>query len=216
VLATLQSLFAKTAGKIKLEHRYLWTDIYRDWRRRFEEFAVPLVPLFVEAYVKDPIDLARSDERVWCLRSNVHSLLEQQQAFLNDMPGRQGLVMERAYAGRRGELRTLEALWQHRSNPEAIAAVLLSASLFSRLNKGHYPENWPAYAEVSALKESIDSHWEGFTDLWHLASTVVLPKLNRDFDYVISRHTSLIRYLAEEHASLLRLYAPLNVYYTQI
>lgn len=197
-----------------MEHRLQWAEIHRHWRRRLEEFAVSLSPFFVQVHIKDPAGINRPDEQAWCLRSEIDTLVEKQQSFLDEMPGRQGLVLQQGHNFRRGELHTLKLLWQHNSNPEAISAVLLSASLFTRLNSSAYPEAWPAYADVCALNASIESHWHGQIQRWSLNCTAVLPVNSRDFDYAISREIALIRYLAEEHASLLRLYAPVNVRYS--
>ena len=119
----------------------------------------------------------------------------------------------------RGELTTLEHLWALKDDPEGIAAVLIAGSMFPRqdASRSHYPdEYWPPRVCVGALREMAHARWRDKSESWgwHYSCTHVLAGRNDDWHFKIDRLRSLVRFLAEEHASLLITHVPVVIEYT--
>ncbi len=194
-----------------------WKDVYRIWQHRISDFVTPITPVFLEVHLHDPSNPHRDGvELAWWPRIDVNALRQKCQQHFDRLPGTYGLTHPEAYQGRKGELQTLEFLWEHRKEPEEVAAVLLSASLFSRLNnrRGYYPEKWPKAFCIRELANLAAQRWQAGAGRWHHANTDVLPYTSEDFVYQLDDINSFVRYLAEEHAALLHQFAPVAVLFT--
>ena len=191
-----------------------WKDVYTIWRRRISDFVAPTTPLFLEVLLHDPGNPHRDGvELAWWPRNELNALRLKCQQHFDDYPGTLGPTHPNASQDRKGELQTLEFLWEHKDEPEQVAAVLLSASIFSRLygRKGRHPEKWPLFVCVEALSDMINERWRAESGYWHHASTFVLPYSNYDYVYQLDSLRSFVTYLAEEHAALLHQFAPVVV-----
>lgn len=102
---------------------------------------------------------------------------------------------------RQGEIDTLDHLWAVKDDPDKVAAVLISGSLFPRFesSRKHRSDKWPHYMSIEALQDWAYSCWRapGTQWGWHYASTSVLPYQSWDYVYMIDSMEALIRYLAE-------------------
>jgi hypothetical protein len=195
-----------------------WTYVLSTWRHRMKEFGVRLDPLFTEIPIWDPQNPVREEKLSWWPRESIRERQKIVQRHFLKFPGTRG--DEHANQSfRQGEVDTLYHLWRHRDTADSVTAVLLAGSLFRRLEsrRGQYShEYWPDRAGVEALLEWATEQlggrhsWSG----WHYACTDVLPVRNDDFYYKIESLPSLVRYLAEEHAELLRTYRPVVVRFT--
>ncbi len=132
----------------------------------------------------------------------------QLQDHMNKFPGTVGPVHPNYYHTRSGELETVRMLRENQGDDSRICAVLISASLFSRMHssRGIYPrDNWPPYTCVSALDQWAYNASGGVTG-WHHACTQVIPEELPDYGSNIETLGELVRYLAEEHAVILSNY----------
>jgi len=154
------------------------------------------------------IQQGRSTEIAWWVVSEITCNHKKEQKFCDTHPGRISLFNESRH---KGADRTLELSMEYQNSPEKTAAILLSASLFSRMGtRNRYPANWPPYLTIKVVADMAFEQWDGYVYSWHPSCTFVLPKINDDFnnDEIDSLH-ALICYLAEEHASLLLTYRPI-------
>lgn len=195
---------------------YGWKDIYSRWQRRIDDFATPTAPIFLELTLHDSGRLHPRDiELAWWPRAELEARHYECQQHFKDHPGTYGPTHELAYQGRKGELDTLRLLWKQRHNPEQVAAILISASLFSRVSgrSRRRPEGWPNANCLYALERFIRDQPGSEGIYWHHANSQVLPYENRDCDYRIPSLLGLVRFLAEEHAALLHQYAPVALHF---
>jgi hypothetical protein len=135
------------------------------------------------------------------------------QDHLNKHPGTVGPVHPDSFHTRRGELETIRMLWEGQGNSHEVCAILISASLFSRMHssRGIYPrDSWPPYTCVSALDQWANDASGGVT-AWHHACTQVIPEQLPDHDYKIETLGELVDYLAEEHAAIISRYTAVIV-----
>ena len=188
------------------------------WRDRLDDFEVAVDPIFREISVRDPSNpWERKPALSWwptkdfeVLRGNIHRHFER-------FPGSKGPVHPDTTNVLKGELETLEHLWCVRDDPNKVAAVLVSASLFSRLesSRKHKPDTWPHFLSLEKLQGWAYSCWRapGARRSWHYASTSALPFQSHDYVYKIDTMEALVRYLAEEHAALLLKYRPVVINY---
>jgi hypothetical protein len=193
-----------------------WKHIYWIWKKRLSDFATPINPLFHEAAIHDPGDPQRCGlEFAWWPRNELDKRQHDSQKHFNLRPGTYGPTHPFAYQGNKGELHTLELLWGYREAPEQLSAVLISASIFSRLSsRTAYPEKWPAFVCVEALTHLVNDQWRSESDYWHHANTTVLPYTSSDSVYQLGDLRSFITFLADEHAALLHQFAPVAVRFT--
>lgn len=196
-----------------------WEDVYGIWKRRISDFATPISPVFLEVSLYDPGNPRREEvELAWWPRGQLNQLRHKCQQHFDNYPGTLGPTHPTTFEGRKGELQTLEFLWEHKDEPEQVAAVLLSASIFSRLygRNGGRPEKWPLFVCVEALSDIINERWRAESGYWHHASTCVLPYSSYDYVYQLDSLRSFVTYLAEEHAALLHQFAPVVVRFTPV
>jgi len=111
------------------------------------------------------------------------------------------------------ELATLNKLWEFRHTPKKIAALLLHASFFTRINgNAQFPsEHWPPYIVVEYLNEMIGQILNSPSPLWHHACRRVIPVFTKDKVLKVENITGLIHYLAVEHCKLLSKYQPVRI-----
>jgi len=112
---------------------------------------------------------------------------------------------------------TIAHLWKNRTDKEQLAAILISASLASRMNNSrcHYPdEDWPYFPNVANLRDEVLYKWLGedrYGQLWHHSSTTMLPDLKREWGSNCKTLSELIAFLADEHIEVLRQYRMVGV-----
>jgi|GEM_PF-2025442 len=189
-----------------------WKRIYTVWQWRLRDFGASAEPLFTELQVHDPrYPTGRKDWLTWCPTNLLEEYHLQLQSHYERRPGSYGPL--NVYVQRRGEHKTLRYLWQFRKQPEKIAAVLIAASLFYRVGstRTSYPETWPPYYCVQHLADLVLAQFGEAKFPWHYRCTQVLPYSSDDGYYAISELGGIVRYTAEEHASLLLRYRPVIV-----
>jgi hypothetical protein len=128
-------------------------------------------------------------------------------------PGTVGPVHPDYLHARSGELETIRMLWEGQGNSHEVCAILISASLFSRMHssRGIYPrDSWPPYTCVSVLDQWANDA-SGSVTAWHHACTQVIPEQLPDHDYKIETLGELVNYLAEEHAAIISRYTAVIV-----
>lgn len=213
-MSTWQAQFRKEAEAFM--GNYDWSDIYLMWQRRIQEFAAPVTPLFLEIALFDS-GRPRNDnlDLTWWPRVDIEAKRNECEEHFKRFPGTCGPAHETTYQGRKGELDTLNFLWAARHDTEQVAAVLISASLFTRFSgRGRWnPNGWPNANCVDPVAEIARNQWKSEPGFWHHANSQVLPFRSEDFDYGISDLRGLIRYLAEEHAALLHQFAPVALHF---
>lgn len=207
-----------------------WKRVYQAWLERLGNFSVFLNPLFTEVWVHDPkfpterenllvwgrgFPTGYADVAVsWWQPESISQRQKELQRRLNDFPG----VISHIHPDslRTGEIDTLCYLWEHKEEPEKIAAILIAASLFSRIHSSRksYPnDKWSPLDCVAVLSNWAYEKWFdgeiGFG--WHCCCTEVLPTTSWDYSYKLDSMDALVRYLAEEHASVLSRYKPVAI-----
>jgi len=190
-----------------------WERVYRAWASRIKDFNVVLDPLFLTVNVHDPkYPTGRESQVSWWPANEVHELRAECQRHFNKWPGTGSPHPDSVHLSQ-GELATVNFLWEHCSDPEKVAAILIAGSIFTRLNsrRARYPENWPPAQGVRLLAQWAREKWQDDFYPWHPSSTDVLPVMSEDYLYKIDAMSGLIRYLAEEHASTLLSYRPIVV-----
>jgi hypothetical protein len=192
-----------------------WEHVFLAWRYRLKDYMVSLKPLFTEVWVYDSkYPVGRQNELSWWPEKRIKEFQVNFQRHLDNYPGTNGPI--HPYEIRQGELNTLHYLWSHKENEEKIAAILINASLFSRLysSRGQYPNNyWPPHHCVEELYKWAYEIWHGQNEFsaWQHYHTEVLPYMNRDFCYQLNSMDALIRYLADEHALVFLKFKPVTI-----
>lgn len=192
-----------------------WDRFLDDWRERLDDFGVDTHPIFRDVTARDPASSGQREPALswWpnkdfdSLRANIHQHFERYPGTVGPVHPQQNM--------RRGEIETLEHLWAVKDDADKVAAVLISASLFSRFESGRgpKPEKWPHWLSVESLQEWAYACWRehGRRRGWHYACTSVLPYESQDYVYTIDSMDALVRYIAEEHAALLLKYRPVVI-----
>jgi hypothetical protein len=166
-----------------------WDRVFTAWKERLAAFSVVIEPLFQEVSVHDPKNPdGREPALSWWPTGSIRSLQKSFQKHLDSWPGTVGPIHPSSYYTRQGELTTLDYLWSHKNDQENIAAILLSASLFSRTQSSRSPyprENWPPRYCVEVLENwaYTKSLEKGPFSAWHFSCTEVLPFASNDYDY---------------------------------
>lgn len=195
-----------------------WERVFRAWSYRLNDFCATLDPLFQPILVHDPANpRGREPKLSWWPTKSIRALHENCQRHLDHWPNTVGLVHPSTYDTRQGEIDTLHYLWENKDNQEKVAAILFAGSLFPRMgsSRARYPDNWPKRWCVKILADWAYVTWTGSRcpSMWHLSCTDVLPVVNQDYIYKLDTVNALVRYLAEEHASLLLQYRPVVIEY---
>jgi hypothetical protein len=196
--------------------RWDWKRVFREWSRRIESFNVVLDPLFLTVNIHDPKNpTERESELSWWPTNEVHEVRASCQRHFNRWPGTRGSPHPDGLPLTKGAIETVRYLWEQRADPEMVAAVLISGSLFSRLHsrRARYPDDWPKAHCVHRLDQWAREKWLGPNpgNPWHPLSTDVLPAMSEDYVYKIDSMSALVRYLAEEHAATLHSYRAVEV-----
>ncbi|MHC1717201.1 MAG: hypothetical protein AB9883_00880 [Acidaminococcaceae bacterium] len=196
-----------------------WQQIFRTWKNKICDYPISLEALFKEITIYDPKNpYERENILTWQPIKTISEFQLEVQRHFDNWPGTVGPINQ--YNARQGELRTLDYLWEYQSDIEKVAAILINASLFTRLHssRGKYPmENWPSCWCVQKLYEMSLAIWnsENKHFMWQHYNTEVLPYLKWDYDYQLNNLHALISYLAEEHALLLLKYYPVVVVFKE-
>lgn len=193
-----------------------WEKVFRRWSSRLDDFSIELEPLFQVVRVHDPENPSgKQSELAWWPIKSIQSEHMRCQRHFDKHPGTRGLTHPDAIASSVGERTTIKYLWESKTDPEIVAAILIAGSLFSRIGstRKHYPENWPPFLAVKVVADWAYSRWLGSEQhsAWHSSCTTVLPWESEDYVYKIDSMHALIRYIAEEHASLLIKYRPVII-----
>jgi len=196
-----------------------WQQIFRTWKNKICDYPISLEALFKEIIICDPKNpYERENILTWQPIKAISEFQLEVQRHFDNWPGTFGPINQ--YNTRQGELRTLDYLWEYQGDIEKVAAILINASLFTRLNSSRvsYPrENWPPSRCVRQLYEMALKIWNSEEEhfLWQHYNTEVLPYLKWDYDYQLNNLHALITYLAEEHALLLLKYYPVVVVFKE-
>lgn len=191
-----------------------WERVVSSWLSRIFESSANLDPLFTQIDIHDPAAPAgRNFELSWWPTSLVPEMYLRMQDHMNKYPGTVGPIHPGYYPTRSGELETVRMLWDSRDDKAMLCAILISASLFSRMHssRGTYPrDSWPPYTCVSVLDQWARNASGGVTG-WHHACTEVMPEQLPDYDSKIETFGELVSYLAEEHAAVFEKYTAVIV-----
>lgn len=199
----------------KFTANWNWEHVYSNWRHRIREYSISLKPLFTEVWVHDSENpLGRKNSLSWWPKNKIKDLQLNFQRHLYKYPGSNGPV--HPYINRQGEIETLDYLWTHKENEEEIAAILINASLFTRLysSRRHYPKDyWPPYYCVEELYKWAYRIWHSQDEYqsWQHYHTEVLPNRNEDIYYQLNDIYAVVRYLADEHALMFINFAPVTI-----
>lgn len=195
-----------------------WNRVFCVWHQRVTDFQVKVFPLFHPIPVHDPNNPQRQESSYsWWPADSLRSKQEEFQRHLYKHPGSPGPVDGSSYPVRKGEQKTLEKLWQYRTDLNTVSAVFIAASLFPRLDssrRDYAHANWPPKKCVKVLADFARSRWlgEDNAEVWHYWCTDVLPCVRRrDCDCKIRSMEALIRYLAEEHVEILKSWRPVVI-----
>jgi hypothetical protein len=189
-----------------------WNRVLQVWNNRIDDFSIQLDPLFTRIPVYDPeYPSGRENVLSWWPIENLPKYQIKLQRHLYRYPGTMGPC--HPYDMLKGAMDTLEYLWLNKDDKSKITAVLISASLFSRLfsSRNHYPrDNWPPFHAVVELSKWSGEQWDSeYT--WQHYHTDVLPSQNSDYSCHVSDMNGLIRYLAEEHAQVFLNFRPVSI-----
>ncbi|EAW31103.1 hypothetical protein GP2143_03243 [marine gamma proteobacterium HTCC2143] len=184
-----------------------WDWIYRNWLGAVERFGFdPREDVFRKIEVFAPGSRGGRDRQItwWPVRDLQGVQIETQRRLVSLPNARYAAHTD--YQQNKGTNDTAEQLVATSQEPELLAAILLSASLFTRCSsyRIQYPhENWPIYKAAKGLQRIIDEvlQEKGISLYWAPTCTDLLPEVSCDRDYKIEELTSLVRYLAEEHVA---------------
>lgn len=191
-----------------------WERIYHTWDMRLSDFGVSPKPLFKKINVHDPkYPTDRPHSLTWCSIKAIPGYHLELQRHYDLLPGTIGPI--RNYSHRKGEFVTLEYLWEYREQPQKVAAILISASLFYRLEstRKRYSKLWPSQHCVHQIANLALAKYNQEQFPWHYSSTEVLPFSRPDWEHKITDINGVVRFLAEEHASILSKYQPMVIYF---
>jgi hypothetical protein len=183
-----------------------WSRVFFQWKSRLEDFAIDPLDLFVEVSIHDPAHpTGRLPELSWWPGRRIRERQEYVQQHFLQWPGTCGPI--HVDNQRKGELDTLQHLYEFKHDAEKVAAILIAASLFARLRSSRrdFPrDRWPPFRCVEVLEAMAYERWQGERShiAWADTCTVVLPFISDDWDYLITSLSSLVRYLAEEHVAV--------------
>lgn len=216
-----------------------WERVFQTWLKHMKNSPISVNSLFREVIIHDPglcLDTDKRDLIIECFgeRSEFsrvahhidlswwppESIFQHQknlQRHFDDYPGTHGLI--HPYYFRKGEIDTIYYLWKYKDDLQKVCALLISASLFYRLesHRREYPrDTWPNFYCVRVLldwcyEQSLD---EDKRRGWYWAGTCtrVIPKSLWDYSGCqIKTMNELIRYIAEEHIQLFKTFQPVVI-----
>lgn len=193
-----------------------WERIYFIWKETLESFNVATENIFLEIESNNPELTSGTLYLSWWKRNKI---MESRRAALSTIESAQPLTLLKKpnfeIDLRNAELDTLKNLWEFRCNPEKIAALLLKASLFSRIesSRATFPTYWPPCVVLEKLSHMIDQVFDSSSakPLWMHSCTQVIPVFSNDTNFKIDKISALIHYLAIEHCKLLSTYQPIRL-----
>ncbi|MBV7334628.1 hypothetical protein KFU94_41605 [Chloroflexi bacterium TSY] len=201
----------------KFIHSHNWQTVFALWQKRISNQTISLEPLFTCVPVHDPAMLQdRPTTFSWWPRKPTHYAKQKEiQRYLDNFPGTQGPLHWYEHT-RKGEIDTLNYLWSVHDDLEKVAAVLIAASLFTRLRSSRYRyprDTWPSISCVQVLEIWAYKAWQGndYYAGWHNSCTQVLPELNEDYTCELNSLEDVIYYLADEHTTVLTNFAPVAI-----
>lgn len=191
--------------------------IYRTWKERMDDFAVPLDPLFMDVPILDTTGkYEREDHPDWWHHQNI---TRHRDEVLNQI--KLGRVIypfvDPDFHLTKSIGQTVRHLWKHRDDPEIVAAIMIAGSIFLRTGGrrgGRLPESWPDYQCVKAVEALANARWDGneYGLGWmHVMSDPFPGNQPDDEEYGIKSLRGLVHYFAVEHAATLLLYRLVNV-----
>lgn len=198
-----------------------WERVFGHWKSRLEDFGIDPSNLFREVTVCDPADPSgRAPSLSWWRAQDVRERQEKLQQHLLQWPGTTGPIHPETYYQRKGELDTIQYLYESKDDATALAAVLIAASLFARLRarRRTYPSDlWPPFQCAEVLEKLAYAHWNATRRVlgWADTCTVVIPYISPDYHYPITTLDALVRYVAEEHAALLCQYQLIEIRFVE-
>lgn len=194
-----------------------WQTVFAIWQQRVSQHSPSLAPLFTHVPVHDPaIPQDRPTVYSWWPRESTYDTKQKDiQRHLDRFPGTLGPIHWYQHT-RQGEINTLEYLWQAQGNLERVAAILIAASLFTRVRSGRstYPRDaWPLRSCVSIIETWAYEVWkrDGHFTGWQTSCTEVLPKRKDDYYCDLKSLEDVVTYLADEHIQLLTEFAPIAI-----
>jgi hypothetical protein len=193
-----------------------WDTIYRTWKRRVEEFAVPLDPLFMDIPIHDKTGkyVGGQKQDWWC-----HSNIEDHRARIIEGLNRDYVLMsllDPNYRLTKSIGQTVQHLWAHHAEPETVAAIMIAGSIFRRIHgrgRGRLPDDWPSYDCLLAVERVANERWNGEPSSgWaHYHSDPFPANQANDEEYGIKSLKGLVEYFAVEHAATLLVCRLVNV-----
>jgi len=200
------------------EEEITWEQIYSWWQRYFDDYNLPLDNIFQEVTIKTNESGSLYEQLLsWWPKGKIQEHCSKLQEYTDTYSIITAPIHSLESCLKEGTKQTLEYLFNVREDEELICALLISSSLFYRINTySNYPDKyWPDYYLVEKIYEmSLDvifnSEKSGFSK-WHHSCRSVLPTDYRDHDYKIYSNRALVRYLAEEHARILSTLKPMKI-----
>ena len=199
-----------------------FAEAFAQWTSTLEEFDLVPGAIFETCIIKSAIMAARH-ESIVTLRTNTDLVRARHLLQTETDQGRfpRGLSMMQGHRHSKGSTTTAGYLWEAQHDTELVAALLLVASLFPRLDSSrkHYPrENWPPMKVVRESQKSIlhviRDRLPEF-ESWPKLCTDVLPVRTEDYWYRVDDTYSLWRLLAEEHVRLYCCFRVLKIEFTE-
>jgi hypothetical protein len=194
-----------------------WPQIYLTWKRRMEEFAMPPDPLFMDVPIADKSGKYVGERQDWWY----HAHVDQHRASIVDGLGRNYVRLWDLDPGARISKsigQTVEHLWDHREEPEVVAAIMLAGSVFKRTrgrSSGRLADGWPSVDCIEAVERLANARWDGneYCKGWSHMMSNPFPSSQRhhDHEYGIASLGGLINYFAMEHAATLLAHRLVNI-----
>lgn len=217
-MTTLERIKIKDEMLIK---QYLsaitWERIFFIWKDTLESFGVDKDNIFLEIKTNNSKLNCGVLYFSWWKRNKI---VESKKSLLKVIENTQPLILNKKPFFDQGfksaELKTLKKLWEFKNDSEKTAALLLRASLFTRIDSGKasFPQGfWPPSIVIEKLSEMIAQILGGSCNnpIWHHSCAEVIPTFSKDFYFKIENITALIHYLAVEHCKLLCKYQPVRI-----
>jgi hypothetical protein len=196
-----------------------WPEIYSTWKRRMEDFAAPLDPLFQDVPILDTTGHHVGENYPHWWRPDAFE--RKKGEILNQL--KLGRVIDPFVGGHydnhhtKSIWQTVRHLWNAREELEIVAAIMIAGSIFLRTGgrrAGRLPEDWPDHNSLDAVNRLANARWDGneHRDGWmHVMSDPFPANHNADNHYGVKSLRGLIEYFAVEHAASLLSFRLVNI-----